>query len=56
MDLINKKNVSGIKIGQKARQVARFIKHRTRGDFDPNAHFISYDMGQCSFSQSGRAM
>ena len=56
MNFINKKHVVRFEAGQYTCQVTRFIKYRTGSYLETYAQFVGYDIAECCFSQSGRAV
>jgi len=53
---VDEKYVAGVEVGQKSRQVARFIEHRSGSDFQLCMHFIGDDVRQRGFTQSRRTV
>ena len=53
MYFVDEKYVAGVEVGQKSRQVARFIEHRSGSDFQLCMHFIGDDVRQRGFTSPG---
>ncbi len=52
MDLIDKEDVAGLKIGQHGRKITRSLEHRTRGYVNLCIHLVGDNVGQCGLSQA----
>jgi hypothetical protein len=56
VDFVDKQDVISFQGSQYACQIAGFVQYRTGSDFKSNIQFIGDDVGQSSFSQTGRAV
>ena len=56
VDLIHKKNIILIEVGQQRRQIARLFNGRAGGNANIDAHFGSNNACQCRLAQSRRAV
>ncbi len=56
MDLIYKKNVSGLQSRKQPGQIAGFVQYGTRCYAQSHSQFVSNDMGKGGLAQSRRAM
>ena len=56
MDLINKKHIPRIQIGEQGRQVPRFLNGRAGSNADIDMQFIGNNSRQGSLSQARRAI
>jgi len=54
--LINKKHIIAFEVGEQTGQIARFVEHRTRGEFKAHTQLVGDDMRQGGFAQSRWAM
>ncbi len=56
MDFVDEKHIARIQPREQARQVSRFVEHRSRCNAQLSAHFVGDDVRECGFAQSRGAV
>ena len=56
MDLVYKKDISWLKVGQNRGEIAGLLDDRARGRTEPNAEFQRHDLREGRFPEAGRTM
>ena len=56
MYFVDEKYIIGLQAGKHSRQIPRLVEYRTGSYLETYAQFVGYDIAECCFSQSGRAV
>ena len=53
---VDEKYIIGLQAGKHSRQIPRLVEYRTGSYLEAYPQFVGYDIAECCFSQSGRAV
>ena len=56
MDFVDKEHIVFLQTGEQTGQVARFVEHRARREFESHAELVGYDIGKRRLAQSRRTV